>query len=235
MSKSTPISFLLGAGFSKPAGLPLASEINDRFIRFEEGDITISSDGTARFHHGKPNPNDGITRVRDRLFAEQLLCYYRDKVVGPESFQYEVFYDCYQDLLSGPTTDTQLQGIAADLGGVLGDLLWNFDSTFNQLLAQLLGKRFPEVHLGQDLPQSHATFMELVGRLGRLAPPAQASGRTPSSGFFASSLQSFTPPCWVRRSVTNVARQRVENGRSLTLRPFSWRLRPNRPLRTAWL
>lgn len=52
MVQGPPISFLLGAGFSKPAGLPVASEINRRFGELKASDISIHPDGRAWFNDG---------------------------------------------------------------------------------------------------------------------------------------------------------------------------------------
>ena len=50
MTKPTGISFLLGAGFSRPAGYPLANELNARFACLQEHQFTIHTDGGAWFH-----------------------------------------------------------------------------------------------------------------------------------------------------------------------------------------
>lgn len=162
-----PVSFLIGAGFSKPAGYPLAYEINDYFVGLKEGDLLIHTDGSAWFNGGKPGPNDWFTRKIERQFVERLIVYYCDQVITPGTFHYESFYDWYKDLYAGRSSDTNVEAIATDLGRSLGDLLLNFDLTFNQLLAQPLSKRPPEVHLCRGLPGSHARFLDLVEALGQ--------------------------------------------------------------------
>jgi hypothetical protein len=167
MSPLTPVSFLIGAGFSKPAGYPLAKEINARVVNLTESDFSIHSNGTAWFHDGEPSRNDWFERKDERIFAERLLAYYRDHVVegAPEEFHYEAFYDWYKALRSEQHTDQQVQEIADELSKDLLTLLQNFDFTFNHLLAHLLGKRFPEKHLCRGAPTTHAKFLELVESL----------------------------------------------------------------------
>lgn len=163
----TSISFLIGAGFSKPADFPLAGEINENFVGLKENDFTIHSDGTAWFHDGEPNPNDWFMNKTERVFTERLLEYYCNEVVTPESFHYEEFYDWYKALRNGRTSDENIQHLASELDRDLGTLLLRFDLTFNQLLAQPLSKRPPEVHHCHGLPRSHAQFLSLIEVLGQ--------------------------------------------------------------------
>jgi hypothetical protein len=165
--KDPHVSFLVGAGFSKPADYPLASEINDYFVGFKESDLSIHTDGSAWFNGGNPGPNDHFTRKTERQFVERLIGHYCDRVVTPETFHYESFYDWYKDLRTGRASDPNVEDIAVDLGRSLTNLLLNFDLTFNQLLAQPLSKRPPEVHLCRGLPRSHAKFLDLVEALGQ--------------------------------------------------------------------
>lgn len=162
-----PISFLLGAGFSKPAGYPLASEINDRFVRLKESDISIHTDGSAWFNDGNSTPNDWFTRKKQRLFVERLLRHYCHEVVTPTSFHYEEFYDWYKDLLEDRTTNPAVEAIAKGVGHSLRQAMTNFDLAFNQLVCASLEGWLPEVHHGSGSPPSHASFLEMVGRLGQ--------------------------------------------------------------------
>lgn len=73
MAQDKSISFLLGAGFSKPAGYPVASEINEGFLNLKENEISIQTDGSAWFNGGNPGPNDWFMRQEERQFAERLL------------------------------------------------------------------------------------------------------------------------------------------------------------------
>lgn len=140
------VSFLLGAGFSKPAGYPLASELNDTFRKVNAGEIGIHSDSRAWFNLGKPIPNDRHTRVKERMFFEQLIDHYTTDIVAPEDFHYEDFYDWYKSLLREEARSPEVEAIAEGLGRGLTNLLLQFDLVFNQLLAQELRRWYPEVH-----------------------------------------------------------------------------------------
>jgi len=163
--KSDEVSFLLGAGFSKPAGYPLASEINNSFVGLKADEFTIHSDGTAWFQDGDPLPNDSFMNKKESVFAEKLLDYYVHGVESQGYFDYEDFYDWYKDLLRGEEHDSTVESIAADLKRRTRDLLLNFDLTFNQLLADELREWYPAVHKARGLPRSHANFLELVDSL----------------------------------------------------------------------
>ena len=157
-----PISFLLGAGFSKPADYPLASEVNDRIKNLKESDITIHTSGLAWFNNGEPTPNDWFMRKDDRQFAEDLIRYYCTIV---KEFDYEEFYDWYSNIRTGKIQDKKVDSIAFKFNRDTSNLLMNFNFTFNQLLAQLFDKQHPEIHLGRGLPRSHSQFLDLVDLL----------------------------------------------------------------------
>lgn len=161
-----PISFLIGSGFSKPAGYLLAKEISTRFVGLKADDVTIHSDGAAWFNNGNLGPNHWM-RSNDRLLIERLLDYYCTVVATPESFHYETFYDWYKRFERGESTDSRVEDIATNLDSNLASAMLNFDLCFNQLLAQLLRRWYPNVHLCRGLPQSHAVFLDLVEELGK--------------------------------------------------------------------
>ncbi|MDD9807792.1 MAG: SIR2 family protein [Gammaproteobacteria bacterium] len=167
--KKTPISFLLGAGFSKPAGYPLAAEINEKFVGLKENEISIHTDGSAWFNGGKPKWDDSFPHLRNgRLFIERLLDYYCSSVISsPEAFHYETFYDWYKDIQNGCKRDKRVEDIAIESEGCLADHMRCFNFTFNQLVAQLLYKSPQELELGQDLSCSYALFLDLVRNLRR--------------------------------------------------------------------
>ena len=165
MTKPTGISFLLGAGFSRPAGYPLANELNARFACLQEHQFTIHTDGGAWFHGGNPNPNDWFVHKEDRIFAERLIAHYCEAHGGESSFHYEVFYDWYKAVRHQRTHDPEVNPIANGLGMDPANALLGFDLTFNQLLADPLLKWYPEIHYSRGLPVSHSKFLELIERM----------------------------------------------------------------------
>jgi hypothetical protein len=158
------VSFLLGAGFSKPAGYPLAQELNDTFRTLCADEITIHSDGTAWFNEGSPHPNDQFMRRKERKFIEQLTEYYVSEVLGSSDYHYEEFYDWYKRLLREEESDATVEAIAEDLNRGAVNLLLQFDQTFNQLLANEITKWHPEVHK-IDGPEPYQRFLEVTSRL----------------------------------------------------------------------
>ncbi|MCX6832707.1 MAG: hypothetical protein NT028_11370, partial [candidate division Zixibacteria bacterium] len=106
-------------------------------------------------------------RISDCQFIARLLNHYCNAVVTPETFHYESFYDWYKGIQNGEVADRKVERIASELEDDIADPMLNFNLFFNQLLAQLLRRWYPEVSLDRGLPRSHAKFLDLVAELGR--------------------------------------------------------------------
>jgi hypothetical protein len=166
------ISFLIGSGFSEPAELPTTSRMNERLKRINADEICIHTSGDAWFLCGESDPNAHWMQVKKRRFVQEFLEFYDSTVLGPgETFHYEVFYDYYTHFLYGGEYSKEL---ADFLQGFLKrhelrtdeyDLLFQFNFTFNQLVANLVGKRFPRVHLCEPYHPNYRAFLYLVQKL----------------------------------------------------------------------
>jgi hypothetical protein len=98
-----PISFLIGAGFSKPAGYPLTRELNERLRRIDASDICVYTNGQACFLNGQVDPNAGWMELEKRQFVQEFLEFYANRVLRrPGEFHYESFYDYYSDAIDNP-------------------------------------------------------------------------------------------------------------------------------------
>ncbi len=95
------ISFLIGSGFSVPAGYPTTTELNERLRKIDASEICIENDGSARFlYDGEVDPNADWTNVTEKQFVQEFLTFYSDQVLAPgHDFHYETFYDYYSDAL----------------------------------------------------------------------------------------------------------------------------------------
>lgn len=166
------ISFLIGSGFSVPAGLPTTTQMNERLKRINADEICIHTSGDAWFLHGESDPNAHWMRVEQREFVQEFLQFYTNKVlkVG-EGFHYEVFYDYYTHFLAGGEYSNELAEFLEiflkrhQLETDKYDLLFQFNFTFNQLVANLVGKRFPRVHLSKPYDTSCRAFLQMVETL----------------------------------------------------------------------
>lgn len=145
------ISFLLGSGFSVPAGIPCVSAINERLSKINESEIFIHTDQHAFFLNGQVNENWRQNRV-ERLFVQDFLEFYNAEFLRDgESFHYETFYDFYsfylvqgenreiiedfyQRFLKKHNIDPEFHH--RDCYNMVSD----FNRTFNQLLASLIHK-----------------------------------------------------------------------------------------------
>lgn len=166
------ISFLIGSGFSEPVKIPTATKMNQRLKRIDADEICIHTSGDAWFLHGETDPNAHWMRVEQRRFVQEFLQFYSSRVLKPgEGFDYEVFYDYYTHFLYGGEYSKELtdflQGFLKrpELQTDEHDLLFQFNFTFNQLVANLVGKRFPRVHLGEPYHTSCRAFLSMAQKL----------------------------------------------------------------------
>jgi hypothetical protein len=158
-----PVSFLLGAGFSKPADYPLAQKLNKKFANLSRDEFSIYSDMTARFHGGDLPPSDWDKDTC--IFAERLTDYFKSQVGTQDNFDYEKFYDWCRARRKDTELDQSLRALAADRRLDAETLLLRFaDFVFKQLLAQKLRDWYPAVHK-IDGPPKYVRFLELIERL----------------------------------------------------------------------
>jgi hypothetical protein len=87
------VSFLIGSGFSKADGMPLASEINDSLINLTVDDIYIHSDMTLIRLKGEERPNKMIP-PRDEHIVIDFIRFYCEKILNDSTeFDYEKVFD----------------------------------------------------------------------------------------------------------------------------------------------
>ena len=168
------ISFLIGSGFSEPAGLPTTRQMNERLKKIGVGEICIYGSGDAKFLGDERDPNAHRFEVEKRRFVQEFLGFYNTRVLKPgEGFDYEVFYDYYTRFLYGGERSDKLVKF---LQGFLKrhtlrtdgrDLVFQFNLTFNQLVSDLVGKRFQRVHLSAPYQTSCSAFLHLVEMLAK--------------------------------------------------------------------
>lgn len=144
------ISFLVGSGFSIPAGLPGVAKLNQRLSQIDESEILIHSDQQAFFLDGQID-NNRFLRRDERIFVQEFLKYYNRGILNSEeSFHYETFYDYYSDYLNAKQNKISIEKFCTWFNenhfknsSYQIDCLnriSNFNRTFNQLLATQLQK-----------------------------------------------------------------------------------------------
>ena len=157
------ISFLLGAGFSKPYdNYPIARDINEKFRNFKASDITIDSEKSAWFNEGIIGPNNHHYK-QDAKMIEEIISFYRDDIVEREDFHYEDFFDWYKKVQFGKIKYKVIDNIADKEKSSVYDLMIFFDIIFNQLLKNLLTKNLPVKHI----PITHRNFYYLINKLSQ--------------------------------------------------------------------
>ena len=150
-------SLLIGSGFSKPAGLPLVWEINQRLGKIDADEIMIHTDRHAMFLNGQENPNDWVRR-EEKLFVQEFLEFYCSNIVnGLDKFHYENFYDYYTAYLRIQENKDSIEEFYEDFKARhqfqdrlidCHNTISHFGDTFTQLLGSLLQRRkyYEDVH-----------------------------------------------------------------------------------------
>jgi hypothetical protein len=86
-------SLLIGAGFSRPAGYPLAKDIGNKLIQLSREQFIIHTDSSAGWvKEGETFPNNEWLKVNERHFTELFIKFYVESI-GKVPFNYENFID----------------------------------------------------------------------------------------------------------------------------------------------
>lgn len=166
-------SFLLGAGFSKPAGYPLATEINNKFKNLTHRDFMIHTSQSANLITCGQEQNWLIEKYQ-YMFVEEFIKFYNDKIIPDQEFNYENFFDYYNDLnrrkeLTSDENDFFAK-FSREYEYILDhhSLLFDFNRTYNQLVAHFITVEWPisASILKQYSKQEHAEFLYLLEYLG---------------------------------------------------------------------
>jgi len=168
------ISFLIGSGFSVPAGYPTTTKLNERLHRIDQSEICVHTSREAWFLNGQPDPNAHWMGVEERHLVQGLLEFYNSTVLkSGETFHYETFYDYYiTPYLTNSFPDNFrefLENFKRQHKAIsdIHHLLMSFNDIFSQLLAQLLTKPIERVHLCKPYHPNYRAFLLLIEELSR--------------------------------------------------------------------
>jgi hypothetical protein len=166
-------SFLLGSGFSVPAGYPTMAEMNAKLENIDASEIGVHTSREAWFLNRKADPNTSFTGKQERNFVHEFLLFYGQNVLkSAGSFHYETFYDYYISAYNTKTYSADLQNFLEGFLArhkVISDihhLVMDFNDTFTQLLANLLTKRLKQTHLCKPYDPEYRNFLLLLEELG---------------------------------------------------------------------
>jgi len=166
------ISFIIGSGFSIPAKLPSASQLNKRFSKIDASEICVHTSELAWFLNGQNDPNAFWMGIEERNFIQKFLEFYNSNILrGKDNFDYEEFYDFYDKLIVSNNYPVKLHNIFKKIKGNNNDesdlqqMLLKFDSYFNQLIKDKLSKKFKKVHHGPGHPPKYWKFLSLLEEL----------------------------------------------------------------------
>ena len=166
------ISLLIGSGFSIPYGYPSTKELNTKLGLINAEEICIHSSGSAWFLNGKKDPNNWFMRPEERKFIQEFLSFYNTKILTEgNSFNYEEFYDYYKTMLKTEHYDKYFIEFINrfkeenDNSNSYHQLLFQFNNSYNQLLAQLLSKNIERCHLCKPYHSSHNAFLNLIEQM----------------------------------------------------------------------
>lgn len=161
------ISFLIGSGFSIPAGYPSTQAINDKFSTIKESQIFVHTDMTAMFvEEGKKIDTPRLGYV-DEVFIERFIKFYCEQVIDGGEFNYERFFDYYHSHYRkntyGKKLDQFLTSFKQEFKSKRDHLntLGHFNTYFNQLLKNYINKSSQVVNI-QD---KYMVFSQLINSL----------------------------------------------------------------------
>ncbi len=162
-------SFLLGAGFSKPAGYPLAVEINNKFKYLAHKDFIINTSQSAHLINRGQGQNWLIEKYQ-YMFVEEFIKFYNEKIIADTDFHYEDFFDYYNDLNRREELSSYEKVFFDEFGKKYDyslnhhSLLFDFDRTYNQLVAHFITSEWPvsACLIKPYNKQEHADFLYLL-------------------------------------------------------------------------
>ena len=168
------ISFIIGSGFSEPAGFPTTSKINERLKKIDASEVCRHNSGDTWFLDGDIDPNSHWRGIWERNFIQEFIQFYNGRVLANgKEFHYECFYDYYHEYMVNDNYPDDLSSFMQDftrkydLDKNAHDLLSQFNLCYNQLIAQLLEKQFKQSHLAKPYHPSCDNFLNLVETLSK--------------------------------------------------------------------
>jgi len=169
-------SFLLGAGFSKNKGYPLAAEINKKLIDLDAEDFWVHTSGTVILKQKSDNdPCCYTENSKTRYFLINLIKFYICKTV--QTFNYEEFYDYYNEIYRNGKIIPDFNSLCDDFRTKFKieinntNLLSHANHIFNQLVTLFLvdddGQNFYDsVHYGKPIFPGYTGFLNYIEQLG---------------------------------------------------------------------
>lgn len=167
------ISFLLGAGFSKPADYPLASEINSKFRKLSLEEFYIHTSESAYLTDSQ-NHNWIITQEKHHFVVDFIKFYTKSILTELEEFHYETFFDYYMQLMRRELNEVENSFFKEFRKNRNYDwdhyqLLFQFNRTFQQLVADYITIEWPK-SISYPKPYSvsfpHKNYLALLEYLG---------------------------------------------------------------------
>jgi len=167
-------SFLLGAGFSKPAGYPLATEINNKFQSLTHKDFFIHTSQSAHLISKGYEQRWQIEKYQ-YMFVEEFIKFYNEKIIT-DNFHYEDFVDYYMDLYRRKNLSQSEHEFFNDFRNRYNypldhtQLIYSFHRTYAQLVSEIIIIEWPESPsiLGPVYNKNdHAQFLYLLDYLSQ--------------------------------------------------------------------
>ncbi|GBD88884.1 hypothetical protein BMS3Abin03_02826 [bacterium BMS3Abin03] len=167
------ISLLLGAGFSKPANYPLASEINLKFRDLSLAEFFIHTSESAHLTDTQ-NPNWIITQEKHYFVVDFIQFYCSVILSDQKDFHYETFFDYYMQLMKREPNENEKFFFEEfkrnrNYNWDHHQLLFQFNRTFQQLVADYITVEWPK-SISYLTPYStrfpHKNYLELLEYLG---------------------------------------------------------------------
>jgi hypothetical protein len=170
------VSFLVGSGFSIPAGIKGVKELNERLSKINENEILIGMDLRAMFLNGQID-NNRWSKADERLFVQEFLKFYNLEVMSRgDQFHYETFYDYYSGYLIGKEHKEDIEAFHK----LFGEKYLKYEDTrdchnrisdFGRAYSQLLASILHDVRFFQDISTlnwpPYDSFIRFLGELSK--------------------------------------------------------------------
>lgn len=175
------ISFLIGSGFSVPAEINTAQEINKTVANTKKEQFFYTKDLAAGFLFGRAYVNNQHEHVQERKFVEEFINFYNREIIGNKSsFNYEKFYDFFMEVYENENISTKLEAFLNEFskrnnsGTVkpVNTYLNDFNIIYPQLIKSMVSKDFSKLRItptpsgSYPANSDYGNFLNLMMHLG---------------------------------------------------------------------
>lgn len=171
------ISFLIGSGFSVPAGVSSSEEINKTITNTKKEQFYYDQDKSAGYLFGRAYVNNEHEHIEERRFVEEFINFYNKEIIGNKNlFDYEKFYDFFVEVYRNKNINSKLENFLVDFNErnsrgediPLDYYLYDLGCIFPQLVKSMVWKDFSNMRLSPNASgcypanSDYGSFLNLI-------------------------------------------------------------------------